>query len=363
MAPQTKDHPKGNSLTDLNDYGVEDFEDDPFAPSDDNTSKKRSKDETGLGIDEAVTVAKKPRVANVKLDENRLLSDKGIPRLRRKAGDLKFKGKGHEFSDTARLLSLYQLWLDDLFPKAKFLDALAMVEKAGHKSRMRMARMEWIDETKPKQAQNDNDAEQKEEAGREHAKFPARIAPIFENAARKTPAVDSLFGDDDDDVDLFNATPRRQKAQVAALPAGDWMFRNGGGSASANGGEPDEDDLEALMAEEAAQRAVPKSLFGNGGPAPRPQDPDDEEDLDALIAEAEAESAAKKAPATHAPKPTKPPADDDDLDALLAEAEAQGFRSAAKPTERPKTSEARPVAIKDVDVDEEEAMAEMDGLW
>lgn len=27
---------------------------------------------------------------------SRLLSEKGIPRLRRKAGDLKFKGKGHE---------------------------------------------------------------------------------------------------------------------------------------------------------------------------------------------------------------------------------------------------------------------------
>lgn len=80
----------------LDDFGV-DINYDPFADSggEDKESKKR-KNGTGLGIDEAVAVAKKARVPNVKLDENRLLSDKGIPKLRRKAGELKFKGKGHE---------------------------------------------------------------------------------------------------------------------------------------------------------------------------------------------------------------------------------------------------------------------------
>ncbi|KXJ89368.1 replication fork protection component Swi3-domain-containing protein, partial [Microdochium bolleyi] len=103
-----------------------------------------------LGLDEEVAVAKKARVPNVKLDETRLLSEKGIPRLRRKAGDLKFKGKGHEFSDAAKLLSFYQLWLDDLFPKARFIDALGMVEKAGHKKFMAAKRVEWINEGKPR---------------------------------------------------------------------------------------------------------------------------------------------------------------------------------------------------------------------
>ena len=110
---------------DIDDYDVDD---DPFAdsapedpPQKEAPSKKR-KDASGLGIDEEVAVAKKVRAPAVKLDEtryvfqmlshvyvyirtksfgSRLLSEKGIPRLRRKARDLKFKGKGHEVSDTS----------------------------------------------------------------------------------------------------------------------------------------------------------------------------------------------------------------------------------------------------------------------
>lgn len=51
------------------------------------------------------------------------------------------------------MLSLYQLWLDDLFPKAKFLDALSMVEKAGHKSAVAKKRKEWmVGETRHQQS-------------------------------------------------------------------------------------------------------------------------------------------------------------------------------------------------------------------
>lgn len=87
----------------IDNYDVDD--DDPFAESGDdathknNTADKQSKkrkDASGLGIDEAVSVSKKPRVPRVKLDETRLLSDDGIPKLRAKARNLKFKGKGHE---------------------------------------------------------------------------------------------------------------------------------------------------------------------------------------------------------------------------------------------------------------------------
>jgi hypothetical protein len=50
----------------------------------------------GLGIDEEIKV-RKPRAPVAKLDEERLLSDMGIPRLRRITKDrLRFKGKGHE---------------------------------------------------------------------------------------------------------------------------------------------------------------------------------------------------------------------------------------------------------------------------
>ncbi|KAF1826822.1 Swi3-domain-containing protein, partial [Dissoconium aciculare CBS 342.82] len=85
-----------------------------------------------------------------KLDEDRLLSDAGIPKLRKIAKTrLKFRGKGHEFSDMSRLLNTYQIWLDDLYPRAKFRDALTMVEKVGHSKRMQITRRAWLDETKP----------------------------------------------------------------------------------------------------------------------------------------------------------------------------------------------------------------------
>lgn len=50
----------------------------------------------GLGIDEEIIITKK-RIPIPKLDDNRLLSDPGIPRLRKISKErLRFKGKGHE---------------------------------------------------------------------------------------------------------------------------------------------------------------------------------------------------------------------------------------------------------------------------
>ena len=48
----------------------------------------------------------------------------------------------------ARLLNAYQLWLDDLYPRAKFIDGLAIIEKLGHTKRMQTMRREWINERK-----------------------------------------------------------------------------------------------------------------------------------------------------------------------------------------------------------------------
>ncbi|KAI1343459.1 Swi3-domain-containing protein [Xylariaceae sp. FL0016] len=354
-----------------------DIDDDPFASEDErdrkkneNTQSKKRKETNGLGIDEEVLVKKKPRVPNVKLDEARLLSEKGIPRLRRKARDLKFKGKGHEFGDTARLLSFYQLWLDDLFPKAKFLDALNMVEKTGHKKYMRIKRLEWIDEGRPKPSvtadEDDLFGDSNEAEEREAAVFPARVAPIFQtqNVERsKTPVQDDLFGDDED---IYNATPKRSKTTAPTNS----MFGNGG---QQDGGEPDEDDLDALMAEEEAQRTATTSIFGNGNSnnnkSVQQGDEPDEDDLDALMAEAEAERQPKPVNQTGKPKPksSHPFLDDDedDLDALMAESEVHDQEQTKQPMSEPRLDQKDATNVQDnvADQDEEAAMAEMDGLW
>lgn len=284
-----------------------------------------------------------------------------------------------QFSDAARLLSFYQLWLDDLFPKAKFVDALAMVEKTGHKKFMRVKRMEWIDEGKPKPPRDDDDDDdifsgsnqQPEE--REAAKFPARVAPIFQNRASQrpqTPTGDDLFGDED----IYGATP---KAPKPTEPTGNSLFGSGAGAQAGGDGDiPEDDDLDALMAEEEAQRTAPpappapsaptKSIFGSGITS-RPRDQvEDDDDLDALMAEAETQPNPPKPGSGTVPKQDPPAAkaaavdEDDDLDALMAEAEAMS----ANPPKQAPTKEGQTTAGSGgADVDEEEAMAEMDGLW
>ncbi|KAI1825858.1 Swi3-domain-containing protein [Xylaria intraflava] len=358
--------PPPKPLNDIDDYDLDDVVQ-PFAEPEgeaaqEEQSKKR-KDANGLGIDEAVSVSKKPRVPRVKLDEEKLLSENGIPKLRRKARNLHFKGKGHEFSDTARLLSFYQLWLDGLFPKAKFLDALGMVEKAGHKKRLQVKRMEWINEGRPRPAgiENDDlfgDLYQPEE--RDPAVFPAPLAPVFQNSGSgerpKTPVREDPFADED----IYDATPRRPTNAAAAGS----IFGNDGNVSRDD--EPNEDDLEALMAEEAAQRTASTSLFGNGKTAHAQLEPD-EDDLDALMAEAEAEaSTAKPVQPANPGSTTRPAADDgdeDDLDALMAEAEALGSHADGQLSHGPSTNRGATAANHDVDEDEEAAMAEMDGLW
>ncbi|KAM7193350.1 Replication Fork Protection Component Swi3 domain containing protein [Rhypophila sp. PSN 637] len=395
---------------------------------------KKRKGDDALGLEEQLDVAKKARVPRVKLDETRLLSDKGIPELQKRAKKLRLKGKGHEFSDASRLLSFYQQWLDDLFPKATFLDALAMVEKVGHKTLVKNARLKWIDESKPKPAMSLDDDEDPFNEDSSVPRQASRIAPIFEkskSAAPDHPGDDDLFGDDD----IYSASPRRN---VQPPTAG-----SGGGDV------PDDDDLDALMAEAEAEgngttqakvttrTTIPNfgSIFGGGsgtsappkavsrqGPSAEP----DEDEMDALLEEAEAQSAPapsrpensgplegifRGGPKPNAPRPPVVSDDDDDLDALMAEAEAQAAPPAAsKPTattvpstsseggdkevEKPKPTTSQEYDDDDLDAfiaeaegldsggskppvskengakkmddsfaDDEEAMAEMEGLW
>ena len=43
---------------------------------------------------------------------------------------------------------MYQLWLDDLYPRAKFADGLAIIEKLGHNKRVQVMRRQWLSEGK-----------------------------------------------------------------------------------------------------------------------------------------------------------------------------------------------------------------------
>ncbi|KAF3065648.1 Chromosome segregation in meiosis protein 3 [Trichoderma lentiforme] len=299
---------------DLDDFGLDDS-DNPFGsptPPPESSSKKRKEPDSGLGIEEEVSVQKRVRVPNVKLDEERLMGPAGIPKLRRRAFGLKLKGKGHEFSDASRLLSFYQLWLDDLFPKARFLDALAMVEKAGHKKALVSARSEWINEGRPKAGNDDDDDELDIGAVAITEDSQVTESGLPTQRAQKSPERDDIPDDDD----LYGATPRGPARTTNALrpaPSND---------------APDDDDLEALMAEA-------ESMDSRQAPAAttKQNSTSDTHHLD----------------------------EEDDLDALIAEAEVQD-RSSGHSAEKSGGNSTSNDKGHDF-ADEEEAMQEMEGLW
>lgn len=232
-----------------------------------------------------------------------MLGPAGIPKLRTRARNLKIKGKGHEFSDAARLLSFYQLWLDDLFPKAKFLDALAMVEKAGHKKRLMSQRNEWINEGRPKTNGEAADGEEDADVPAEGATGASASAAEGTTQAGRPVTPDAEGRDVPDDDDLYDATPRTTRRTVPIMP---------------NNDEPDADDLDALMAEAENQDS---SNQQSRPPAARPDPVDDGDDLDALITEAEGHDQAPKPSSGRAVPDTtrKPDADFADDEAVLQE--------------------------------------------
>lgn len=241
-----------------------------------------------------------------------------------------------------------------------------MVEKAGHNKMMHKARVDWINEGKPKTSvlEDGEDTLTGEETAQWTGAAPrqaSRIAPIFETAATaarpKTPEADDLFGDEDN---IYNATPIvARKAPAAAETAG----------------EPDEDELDALMAESEGATRGPTdssrsgagaqgSIFGDGRPKSTVSARlEDEDDLDALMAEAEAAQAPSRVKLSlEVGKANNGGDEEDDLDALIAEAEAQS----APKSRHPETAKAgNSSAAKPSDAnfdDDEEAMAEMEGL-
>lgn len=177
-------------------------------------------------------------------------------------------------------MTFYQLWLDDLYPKAKFRDALTLVEKAGHKKRLAMARAEWLNEHKPKSADNDEDLDLQD-----GQRTPTQAVPPED--------------------DIYGSTPQANRARPPT-----------------------------------ASRLISQS---NGMP--------DDDDLDALMAEAEGQDTGKQ--------PSRPAAggvdeDMDDLDAMMAESEAHS-NTVPKPA---------PAAAAQTSFDDdEEAMRDMDGIW
>ena len=149
------------------------------------------------------------------------------------------------------MLNMYQLWLDDLYPRAKFADGLAIIEKLGHSKRIQYMRKEWIAEGKPKTGESDredNDVVAAETAGGQDAKHMEGVE------------VEKMAQANEPQISEGNNNPQR----IPDLED-----------------DPDEDELDALLADSAA----PGTSFASTALRPKPAAPEEnnfEDDEDAM---------------------------------------------------------------------------------
>ena len=74
-----------------------------------------------------VTKVKKPKRVMLKLDLEKLFSDRGLSAIPTHINPLKFKGKGHELDDITVICRAYEHWAHRLYPKMTFKDVLEKV--------------------------------------------------------------------------------------------------------------------------------------------------------------------------------------------------------------------------------------------
>lgn len=130
------------------------------------------------------------------------------------------------------MLNMYQLWLDDLYPRAKFADALAMVEALGHKKRIQLSRKDWMDEGKPKTSAGTDP----EDNGEHDTAAPASTTEA---------ATEQIQGSQTDIPSVAHESRISTDGDPVPKPAG--SAQN-----AVDNGNPEEDDLDALLAESGA---------------------------------------------------------------------------------------------------------------
>ncbi|ODQ68045.1 Swi3-domain-containing protein [Nadsonia fulvescens var. elongata DSM 6958] len=160
-------------------------------------------------IDEEVTINARSRIA-VKLDEDKLIGDRGIPYLRRKVQKLQFKKKNYEYRDLSKILEFYKLWSHKLYPKATFKDFVQISEKIGKTTRMKMYRRQWIEEDK----QNDENIMEQY----------SKLTPSFNKTVEQESAISNTSFDGNDNLPRFTGTFSGFKLSSSQPPGDNGLF-------------------------------------------------------------------------------------------------------------------------------------------
>lgn len=159
----------------------------------------------------------------------------------------------------SQLLSMYQIWLDDLYPRAKFRDALSLVEKEGHSKRLQVMRRAWVESTKAGQRRGNEEEVEADDVGEDNAQgLPHTNATSTEERGRSSNNFDALPWE----------TRQSQEPRIYVPESGP-------------GDIPEEDELDALLAEEPTDPPVTSQWQ----PAPRAPFEEEFDDLDELLAD------------------------------------------------------------------------------
>lgn len=148
----------------------------------------------------------------------------------------------------ARLLNTYQLWLDALYPRAKFADGLTIIEKLGHTKKMQSLRRDWINESKVQVTKN------------ERYDHGQKAAPVEERESelRQSPATPSKEVHSHESNPTAESTSHGEANSIRSSTAGptsNWPINqdpNEGLFVSENegGDQMSEDDLDGIHIED-----------------------------------------------------------------------------------------------------------------
>lgn len=148
----------------------------------------------------------------------------------------------------ARLLNTYQLWLDALYPRAKFADGLTIIEKLGHTKKMQSLRRDWINESKVQVTKNETS---------DHGQ---KAAPVEERESelRQSPATPSKEVHSNESNPTAESTSHGEANSIrssAAGPTSNWPINQDPNeglfvSEDEGGDQMSEDDLDGIHIED-----------------------------------------------------------------------------------------------------------------
>lgn len=154
----------------------------------------------------------------LRLNVERLKSERGIHTVEKYCADLKFRGKGHEKEDLNNLMKRLEHWAHRLYPSYKFDDFISTVEKLGKKKQMQTHmyryRQGLLEDMPSKELNAENEAEDGETVLRgddpidELDEIIEQQIQNYTHLAPKTPAHETTF---DSIRSSMVASPRLQR--------------------------------------------------------------------------------------------------------------------------------------------------------